>query len=78
MVSLLSVFLFLLYKAYYLKSRKRLSIKSIVKREATIITYFWVIPQIYFFFFKIKIKNKIKAGNVKKAGRGGFKKKYKP
>jgi hypothetical protein len=26
------------------------------------------------FFFKIKIKNKIKAGNVEKAGRRGFQK----
>ena len=44
MVSLLSLFLFLLYKAYYLKSFTRLSIVSIVKRGATTITQFWVIP----------------------------------
>jgi len=29
------------------------------------------------FFFKIKIKNKIKIGNVKKTRRGGFQKVYK-
>jgi hypothetical protein len=48
-------FFFLLYKTYYLRSLTRLSIVSIVKRGATVISYFWVIPQIHFFFFK-KIK----------------------
>jgi len=35
-----------------------------------VITYFWVIPQIHFFFFQ----NKIKASNVKKIGQRGFQK----
>jgi hypothetical protein len=50
------ILLFFLYNAYYLKSLTRLSIVSIVKRGATIITHFWVIPQKSNFFFKIKIK----------------------
>jgi hypothetical protein len=45
----------------------RLSIASIVKTGATVITQLWVIPQ-NSLFFKIKIKNKkIKAGNMEKA-----------
>jgi hypothetical protein len=51
-------FFFFLYNAYYLKSLTRLSTVSIVKRGATVITQFWVIPQ-KSPFFKIKI-NKIK------------------
>jgi len=50
------ILLFLLYNAYYLKSLTRLSIVSLVKRGATVITQFWVIPQ-NSLFFKIKIKN---------------------
>jgi hypothetical protein len=38
------ILLFLLYNAYYLKSLRRFSIVSIVKRGATVITQFWVIP----------------------------------
>jgi hypothetical protein len=69
MVSLLSLILFFLYKAYYLKFLTRFSIVSIVKRRATVVTHFWVIPQIHFFFLKNKnLKNKIEAGDVKKAG----------
>jgi hypothetical protein len=45
MVSPLSLFPFLIYKAYYFKSLTRLSIVSIVKRGATVIIQFWVIPQ---------------------------------
>jgi hypothetical protein len=50
-------FLFLLYKAYHLKSLTRLSIVNIVKRRVTVITYFLVIPQNFtpFSFFKIII-----------------------
>jgi hypothetical protein len=46
-------FLFLLYKTYHLKSLTRLSIVNSVKRRATVITYFLVIPQnfIPFSFF---------------------------
>jgi hypothetical protein len=61
------VLVFLLYNAYYLKSLTRLSTISIVKRGATVITQFLVIPQNSFFFQKNK-KNKkiIKAGNAEK------------
>jgi len=59
--SSLILFFFLLYNAYYLKSFTRLSIASIVKRGATVITQFWVIPQ-NSLFFKIKIKNKKNKG----------------
>jgi hypothetical protein len=59
------ILVFLLYNAYYLKSLTRLSIISIVKRGATVITQFWVIPQNS--LFKNKNKKKIKAGNVEKA-----------
>jgi hypothetical protein len=45
------ILLFLLYNAYYLKSL-RLSNISIVKRGATILTQFWVIPQKSIFFSK--------------------------
>ena len=66
------ILLFLLYNAYYLKSLTRLFIISIVKRGATVITQFWVIPQNSLFLNenkKIIKKNKIKikAGNVEKA-----------
>jgi hypothetical protein len=64
------ILVFLLYNAYYLKSLTRLSIISIVKRGATVITQFWVIPQNSLFLNKKqkKIKKiKIKAGNVEKA-----------
>jgi hypothetical protein len=50
------ILLFLLYNTYYLKSLMRLSIVSIVKRGATVITQLWVIPQKLIYFFKIKIK----------------------
>jgi hypothetical protein len=50
------ILLFLLYNAYYLKFLTRLSIVSLIKRGATVITQFWVIPQ-NSLFFKIKINN---------------------
>jgi hypothetical protein len=49
--SIVSHSFFLLYKTYYLKSLTRLSVVSIVNKRATIITHFWVIPQIHLFFF---------------------------
>jgi hypothetical protein len=37
----------------------------------SVMILFWVIPQIYFFFFPNKNKkNKIKTGDAEKAGRG--------
>jgi len=55
------ILLFLLYNAHYLKSLTRLSIVSIVKRGATVITQFWVIPQKSIFFQNKNQKNKIKS-----------------
>ena len=50
MMSPSSFILLFLYNAYYLKSLTRLSIVNIVKRGATVITKFWVIPQKFTFF----------------------------
>jgi hypothetical protein len=73
------ILVFILYNAYYLKSLTRLSTISIVKRGATVITQFWVIPQNLFFsqkqIKKINKKiNKIKAGNAEKADQEGLQK----
>jgi len=66
MVSPLSLFPFLLYKAYYLKSFTRLSIISIVKRGVTVITQFWVIPQNSLFFQNKNLKIKQRLATWKK------------
>jgi hypothetical protein len=60
------ILFFFLYNAYYLKSLTRLSIISIVKRGATVITQFWVIPQNSLLKKINKKINKIKVGNVEK------------
>jgi hypothetical protein len=60
------ILVFLLYNAYYLKSLTRLSTVSIVKKGATVITQFWVIPQNSFFFPKKNKKNKKKIKKNKK------------
>ena len=57
------LFLFLLYKVYYLKSLMRLFIVSIVKREATVITHFWLF--LIFTFSLSKIKKYIRTKNKK-------------
>ena len=51
------VFLFLLYKPYYLKCLMRLSIINIIKIGATVIIYFWIIPQIHHLSFQNKNNN---------------------
>jgi hypothetical protein len=37
----------------------------------TVITHFWLIPQIHFLFFKKKSRNKIKTSETEKTGQGG-------
>jgi hypothetical protein len=40
------------------------------KYGATVITYFFIIPQIHSFFFQKKSKNKIKTDDAEKAHQG--------